>query len=53
MMAEHLRHELTLATLDMTIVRRRPAPGLMHHADRGVQYAAHGYRTRLRHHGQG
>ena len=50
-MAEHLRHELTLAALDMAIVRQRPAPGLVHHADRGVQYAAHGYRARLRHHG--
>jgi transposase InsO family protein len=50
-MADHLRHELTLAALDMAIVRQRPAPGLVHHADRGVQYAAHGYRTRLRRHG--
>ena len=50
-MADHLRHELTLAALDMAIVRQRPAPGLVHHADRGVQYAAHGYRIRLRHHG--
>src|SRR6187397_161460 len=49
-MADHLRHELTLAALDMAIVRQRPAPGLVHHADRGVQYAAHAYRTRLRHH---
>ena len=51
MMADHLRHELTLAALDMAIVRQRPAPGLVHHADRGVQYAAHGYRACLRHHG--
>ena len=50
-MADHLRHELTLAALDMAIVRQRPAPGLVHHADRGVQYAAHGYRIRLQHHG--
>src|SRR6476661_7461118 len=48
-----IRHELTLAALDMAIVRQRPAPGLVHHADRGVQYAAHGYRTRLRRHGMG
>ena len=50
MMADHLRHELTLAALDMAIGRQRPALGLVHHADRGVQYAAHGYRTRLRRH---
>jgi putative transposase len=50
-MAEHLGHELALAALDMAIARRRPAPGLVHHSDRGVQYAAHGYRKRLEQHG--
>jgi putative transposase len=45
-MADHLGHELALAALDMAIARRRPAPGLVHHSDRGVQYAAHGYRQR-------
>ena len=50
-MADHLRHELALAALDMAIVRQQPAPGLVHHADRGVQYAAHRYRARLRRHG--
>ena len=50
-MAEHLRHELALAALDMAIARQRPTPGLVHHADCGVQYAAHRYRARLRHHG--
>jgi putative transposase len=49
-MAEHLGHELALAALDMAIARRRPAPGLVHHSDRGVQYAAHGYRDRLAEH---
>ena len=50
-MADHLGHELALAALDMAIACRRPAPGLLHHADRGVQYAAHGYRRRLAEHG--
>ena len=50
-MADHLGHELALAALDMAIARRRPAAGLVHHSDRGVQYAAHGYRRRLREHG--
>jgi putative transposase len=50
-MADHLGHELALAALDMAIARQRPAPGLVHHSDRGVQYAAHGYRARLRQHG--
>jgi putative transposase len=50
-MADHLGHELALAALVMAIARQRPAPGLVHHADRGVQYAAHGYRARLLAHG--
>lgn len=50
-MADHLGHELALAALDMAIARQRPAPGLVHHADRGVQYAAHAYRARLLAHG--
>ena len=36
-MADHLGHELALAALDMAIARERPAPGLVHHSDRGVQ----------------
>ena len=50
-MADHLGHELALAALDLAIARRRPAPGLVHHSDRGGQYAAHAYRQRLRRHG--
>jgi putative transposase len=50
-MAEHLGHELALAALDMAIARERPTPGLMHHSDRGAQYAAHECRKRLRLHG--
>jgi putative transposase len=50
-MADHLGHDLALAALDMAIVRCRPAPGLIHHSDRGVQYAAHGYRQCLQAHG--
>jgi transposase InsO family protein len=50
-MADHLGHELALAALNMAIARCRPAPGLVHHSDRGVQYAAHAYRRRLKRHG--
>jgi putative transposase len=39
-MREHMRAELTMAALTMTIQRRRPGPGLIHHSDRGSQYAA-------------
>ena len=38
---------LTLAALCMAVRRERPAPGLMFHSDRGVQYAAAAYREEL------
>lgn len=31
----------------MAIERQRPAPGLIHHSDRGIQYAAEAYRGAL------
>jgi len=38
---------LTLAALEMALQDRRPAPGLIHHSDRGVQYASATYIQRL------
>lgn len=38
---------LTLAALDHALTKRRPAPGLIHHSDRGVQYASAVYIARL------
>src|SRR5256885_5607676 len=32
-------------SLDMAVCRQRPRPGLVHHSDRGGQYAAHEYRS--------
>ena len=46
-----LNTELTLPALRMALVRRRPAPGLVHHSDRGVQYASHDFTQRLQAHG--
>lgn len=46
-MRDHVRAELTIAALTMAIQRRRPAPGLIHHSDRGSQYAAGDYRDIL------
>jgi putative transposase len=43
--------ELTLQALRRALVRRRPAPGLVPHSDRGVQYASHDYTQLLRDHG--
>lgn len=38
---------LTVAALEMAIERRAPQPGLIHHSDRGVQYASTEYVSRL------
>lgn len=38
---------LPLAALDMALKQRRPTAGLVHHSDRGVQYASGAYRQRL------
>ena len=38
-----LQDELTLNALRMALERRSPAPGLVHHSDRGVQYASGEY----------
>ena len=47
-MQPYMDRRLVLAALDMAIESRRPAPGtLMHHSDRGVQYACHEYRQAL------
>ena len=50
-MAERITQELTLAALRMAIGRQRPGPGLLHHSDRGGQYAARDYRRLLAAHG--
>jgi len=46
-----LEAELTLQALRQALVRRRPAPGLVHHSDRGVQYASRDYTQLLKDHG--
>lgn len=46
-----LEDRLTLAALRMALARRRPSPGLVHHSDRGVQYASTDYTSLLRDHG--
>ena len=46
-----LETTLTLAALDAALQSRRPAEGLIHHSDRGSQYAAKPYRERLELHG--
>src|SRR5512136_1920698 len=46
-----LEAELALMALRMAVAGRRPGPGLVHHSDRGVQYACADYRDLLRQHG--
>jgi len=43
--------DLTLAALRMALELRRPAPGLVHHSDRGSQYASGVYTDLLKAHG--
>lgn len=50
-MADHLRSELCGQALEMALKRRRPREGLIHHSDRGVQYACGDYRDLLEEHG--
>ena len=42
-LADHLEARLAIEALDMAIAARDPAPGLIHHSDRGVQYASSEY----------
>jgi len=41
---------LPLTALEQAIVKRTPGPGLVHHSDRGLQYAAAEYVNVLRQH---
>jgi len=50
-MQSTLERSLTLRALEMAVAQRRPAPGLIHHSDRGVQYACSDYQAALDRHG--
>ncbi len=47
----HLQVALTLTALRIALADRPAVPGLVHHSDRGVQYAAHAYTDLLAEHG--
>ena len=49
--AQSLHTALPLAALRMALGQRRPARGLLHHSDRGCQYASTEYRSLLHAHG--
>jgi putative transposase len=46
-----LASRLALVALEQAIATRKPAPGLVHHSDRGVQYASDEYGGVLERHG--
>jgi transposase InsO family protein len=46
-----LEARLAVAALQMALRRRRPGPGLVHHSDRGVQYACSEYTELLKSNG--
>ena len=46
-MRNHMQVELASSALTMAIRQQRPQAGLIHHSDRGVQYASQDYRAVL------
>jgi putative transposase len=46
-MRDHMQVELASSSLTMAIRQRQPGTGLIHHSDRGVQYASYEYRAAL------
>lgn len=49
-MDDRITDELTQQALKQALIRRRPSEGLMHHSDRGSQYASNDYRGLLKQH---
>jgi transposase InsO family protein len=47
----NLEDDLAITALKMALRRRKPAQGLTHHSDRGVQYASNDYTALLGDHG--
>ena len=47
-MADHMRETLVQDALQMALGRRQPMAGLMHHSDRGIQYACVDYQSSLK-----
>jgi transposase InsO family protein len=46
-MDKHMEEELVASALQMATTQRRPEEGVLHHSDRGSQYAAHDYQQLL------
>jgi transposase InsO family protein len=50
-MSDRLSQELTAAALMQAVSRQKPPEGLIHHSDRGRQYACYGYQDLLKQYG--
>jgi transposase InsO family protein len=50
-MDKRMKKDLALNALSMAFWQRKPDKGLLHHSDRGSQYACHEYRKQLETHG--
>lgn len=50
-MSSRMTKKLVLDALAMAVGRRRPGPGLIHHSDRGSQFACQDYQRALNSHG--
>ena len=50
-MSSTMPASLVVDALNMAIDRRSPPAGMIHHSDRGVQYAAHAFQDTLERHG--
>ena len=46
-----MKKALVIRALMMAVNLRKPPPGLIHHSDRGSQYASHDYQKLLKQHG--
>jgi putative transposase len=49
--SKNINHKLTSAALQYALSKRKPEPGLIHHSDRGVQYACSDYIKLLKEYG--
>mgnify|MGYP000957935128 CR=1 FL=1 len=46
-----MTQDLTARALFRAVQQRRPAPGLIHHSDRGSQYASQAFQSKLAEYG--
>ena len=50
-MDKRMTRDIVIDALDMAVKTRCPVPGLLHHSDRGSQYASYKYQDKLKTHG--